>query len=279
MRPKVAVVIPVLAGVTDEYAKVCIKSLRATTDWDIIVVSNGSPIRPDFGEVKNSISLHLHTKDQGQCNAVNIGVNAAETAEYVLVTNDDMYYAPGWDNNLKFEHDVFSPNLVEPTNNHGSAAPFMKFDGGFTLDEFKKEEVDKHIKQNVHDLQDANLVEPGFNLPFFIRKELFQRIEGWDVGFDPWGSNSDTDFQTKLNLAGSAPVRVRNVLVYHFSNKSGTFDPDPIKQAAWQHNWDYFREKWGFDRDELKSDVWYNKDMLPEDKRVIKYKPWWSRYA
>lgn len=277
---KVAVVIPVLAGVTDEYAKLCIQSLRATTDWDIIVVSNGSKFRPDFGELRKSITMHLHTRSQGQCNAVDIGVNAADSAEWILVSNDDMYYAPGWNKNLRFDHQVFSPNLVEPTNNLGSAPPFIKFDGGFTLDEFKREEVDAFIAQEMATKKETFGVgeeETGFNLPFFIRKELFQEIGGYDVGYDPWGSNSDTDLQTKINLAGITPMRLRDVLVYHFSNKSGTFETsDPVKQAAWQHNWDYFREKWGFDRDELKSDVWYNKDMLPKDKEQIKYKPGWA---
>lgn len=270
---KVAVIIPVLAGVTDEYAKLCIKSLRDTTDWDIVVVSNGSNIKPDFGELKKSITMHLHTRDQGQCNAVNIGV-AAIQAEYIFVTNDDMYYAPNWKDNLEFVHDVFSPNLVEPTNNAGSAKPFRKFDGGFTLDEFKKEEVDNYIKEATETPAGE---ETGFNLPFFIKRDLYIEIGGYDKAYDPWGSNSDTDLQTKINLAGITPIRDRNVLVYHFSNKSGTFDnSDPIRQAAWQFNWDYFQEKWGFNRDQLKSDVWYNKDMLPKNKEDIVYKPEWA---
>jgi len=269
---KVAVIIPTLAGVGDEYAKLCIKSLRATTDWDIIVVSNGDGTKPDFSNL--GVTMHLHTKNQGQCNAVNVGVNAIN-ADYVMVTNDDMYFAPGWNTCVNFEHLVFSPNLVEPTNNNGSAKPFLKLDAGFTLDEFDSKKVDQFVMD--HEFEGE---EPGFNLPFFIRRDVFLTIGGYDVAYDPWGSNSDTDLQTAINLAGITPMRLRDVLVYHFSNKSGTFEAVPERQAAWQHNWDYFNEKWGFNRDQLGSDVWYNKDMLPKDDKIIKYSPdWKGKYA
>jgi glycosyltransferase involved in cell wall biosynthesis len=76
------------------------------------------------------ICTHIHTSQQGQCNAVNIGAQVAQS-DYIMVSNSDMYYAPAWNKNLKFDYPVFSPNLVEPTNNNGSAAPFLKFDGGF----------------------------------------------------------------------------------------------------------------------------------------------------
>jgi hypothetical protein len=163
---------------------------------------------------------------------------------------------------------------VEPTNNPGSASPFLKFDGGFTLDEFKKKEVDEMVRlfvthPKIHYSSDI-LTEPGFNLPFFIRKDLWNLLGGYDVAYDPWGSNSDTDLQTRLNLAGVFPMRFRDVLVYHFSNKSGTFDG--THQDYYLNNLDYFRDKFGFDRDQLGSDVWYNKDMLPTDPKQIKYR-------
>ena len=38
------------------------------------------------------------------------------------------------------------------------------------------------------------------------------------------------------------------------------------------NNFEYFKDKFGFDRDELGSDVWYNKDMIPTDESKIKYR-------
>lgn len=268
---KISVIIPTLEKNKD-YLKLCVESLRAMVDWDIIVVSNGSKTTYDLDDVFG-ISKRYHTSQQGQCHATNIGVKQAEPdSDYIMVSNDDMYYAPGWNKNLSFTHPVFSPNLVEPTDNRGSALPFLKVDGGYTLDKFDQKAVDKFIKFTVN--REAKKSEVGFNLPFFIKKDLWDTIEGYDENYDPWGSNSDTDLQMKIELAGVTPRRVRDVLVYHFSNKSGTFEPE--NQGFWQNNWDYLTEKWGFNRDQLGSDPWYCKNMLPEDKKQIKFEPTWA---
>lgn len=265
---RVAAIIPSLANEeTLPYLRLCVESLRATTDWDIIVVTNGKktpePLNID------GISMRLHTKDQGQANAVNIGAwSANPTVDYLFIANDDMYFPPGWNDNIIWGPPVFSPNLIEPTNNRGSAKPFLKLDAGFTMDEFDEEKVDKFV-EDFRPLDNQPLHEDGFNFPLFISKHLWNFLGGYDVAYDPWGSNSDTDLQTRINLAGITPMRMRDVLVYHFSNKSGTFDG--THQDFYQNNIDYFKDKFGFDRDELGSDVWYNKNMIPEDKTRIKY--------
>jgi len=262
---KVTVVIPSLSGVGSPYLRLAVESLRATTDWDIIVVTNGEK-NPEPLNI-DGITTRMHTRDQGQCIATNIGAQLAGTSDYIFISNDDMYYAPGWNKNLRFDHPVFSPNLVEPINNPGSAEPFLKVDGGFLIEDFDQPHVDKFIKSMIGtDTKE----EPGFNLPLFIRTDLWNMLGGYDVKYDPWGSNSDTDLQTRINLAGVIPMRLRDVLVYHFSNKSGTFDG--THQDFYRNNIEYFKDKFGFDRDELGSDVWYNKDMIPTDKSKIKYK-------
>lgn len=272
---KVTAIIPSLANEqTRPHLKLCVESLRATTDWDIIVVTNGQrapiPMPEIFG-----ITKRLSIRDQGQAQAVNIGASTAEpNTDYLFIVNDDMYFAPNWKDNLRFDFPVFSPNLLEPENNHGSAAPFKKFDGGFTLDEFQQEAVNEEVKRLV-ELQEPP--ETGLNFPLFVRRDVWNTVGGYDVAYDPWGSNSDTDLQAKFHLAGIQTMRVRDVIVYHFSNKSDTFTDD--KQAFWQHNWDYFTQKWGFNRDTVPGcDVWYSKNILPEDRSTITYKPKWENY-
>lgn len=261
------IVIPSLYEVDKDYLKLCVESLRESGfAGKIIVVTNGTKVQSIISDIEG-ISAHLHTSDQGQCNAVNIGAQLA-TAEYLMVSNSDMYYASGWDRNLRFGNLVFSPNLVEPVDNAGSAEPFLKFDGGLTVDSFNRKELDRFIEDRLKPC-DCEKEEPGFNLPLFIKRDFWNFLGGYDTNFDPWSSNSDTDLQTRINEAGVIPRRLKDVLVYHFSNKSGTFDG--THQAEYQHNLEYFKQKHGFDRDELGSDVWYNKDMLPKDKSSIKY--------
>lgn len=274
---KVSIVIPSLYEKTKGYLENTVDSLRSTVDWDIIVVTNGTPVKPNLSHIKG-ITIHAHTSDQGQCNAVNIGaqLTSADT-DYIMVSNDDMYYAPDWMPNLVKESInnwplCWSPNLVEPVDNAGSAPPFLKFDGGVDLEAFKQDEVNAFVLQH-----DDPVQTDGFNLPFFIRKDVWQTIGGYDVAYDPWGSNSDTDLQTAIELAGIKPKRFRDVLVYHFGSKSGTFDSS--NQELWWKNWNYYTEKWGFNRDmEPQADTWMCKDMIHWDK--LKYKPEWvNKYA
>lgn len=270
----VSAIIPSLAEVDKNYLKLCVESLRTSGfDGDIIVVTNGGrDMNPIADMGIKGITKHLHTKQQGQCNAVNRGAEAVEgDCKYLFVINSDMYFAPGWDKNLRFDYKCFSPNLVEPTDNNGSADPFLKFSGGYTLDQFQKEMVDGFIERKTDAMRED---EQGFNLPFFIDLQLWRDIGGYDEKYDPWGSNSDTDLQTLINIAGVTPMRLRDVLVYHFSNKSGTFDG--THQEEWQRNFDYYRTKFGYTRDdEPKANVWYNKNMVLEDKLI--FHPEWER--
>lgn len=263
---KVTVIIPTLYK-NLEHVKLCVESLRQTVRWDIIIASNGDGAA--HHRYEGIMARSIHVPKQGQCLAVN---NAAQLAspntEYLLISNDDMYYANDWANNLRFDYPVFSPNLLEPTNNPGSAPPFEKVDGGFTLDEFKQDVVEDKVSELVESERGSE--EDGFNFPVFIRKDVWTAIGGYDTKYDPWGSNSDTDLQTKIGVAGITPKRLRDVIVYHFSNKSGTFDG--THQAEWQHNFDYYGRKWGYTRDdEPKGDPWYHKNMV--NKKLLRYHP------
>lgn len=294
---KITAIIPSLVDIDKQYLKLCVESLRDSGfDGDITVVMNGTrDMNPLVDFPIEGITKAIVTKQQGQCNAVNQGAKMVEgDCKYLFVINADMYFAPGWDKNLKnylndegsFKYKCFSPNLVEPADNPGSAPPFLKRDWGNDLAEFQQERANKgiisaisRIKSRVGSFDDEQpSEEKGFNLPFFIDIELWRTIGGYDTKYDPWGSNSDTDLQTAINAAGVTPMRLRDVLVYHFSNKSGTFDGS--HQGEWQQNWDYFDQKWGFNRDQLGSDVWYNKDMLPKNPDDIKFEAdWIGKYA
>ena len=169
---KITAIIPSLVDVDKKYLKVCVESLRASGfDGDIIVVANGTrDSNPLHDTPIKGITKFLVTKTQGQCNAVNQGASIVEgDCRYIFVINADMYFVKGWDNDLLQMVDdlprCWSPNLVEPTNNPGSAKPFLKLDAGFTLDEFQPEKVKEFIDS--HTTNDE--WETGFNLPFMIR--------------------------------------------------------------------------------------------------------------
>lgn len=276
---KITAIIPSYVDVDRQYLKVAVESLRASVDWDIIVVANGTKsLNPLHDTPIKGITKFLITRQQGQCNAVNRGVEATEgDCEWIFVSNSDMYYAPQWANNLPNFKEAplcFSPNLVEPSDNGGSAPPFLKFNGGFTLNAFQRPEVNNFITTQADNQQPV--WEVGFNLPFFIRKDVWQTIGGYDEKYDPWGSNSDTDLQTKIEIAGIKPQRKRDVLVYHFSQKSGTFDRTIVERdQSWWNNFKYYGEKFGYTRDdEPKGDPWTCTNMVNQEKLI--YHPSWE---
>lgn len=228
----------------------CLESLNETVpEIKKIVAVNGVGFEDDFtlldGEAfeVNNLSF-IVLESQGQCGAVNAAIATVDTP-YVFVTNNDMVYAPGWFEDLVSEIDdediiCVSPKLVEP---RAGAPTFDVYFCGGAGGDFDKEKWLEYAKN--HQKKDFPL-RTGFNLPFLISRELWNIVGGYDINFDPWGSNSDSDLEYKIKLAGIQPIQNQNCIVYHFSQTSGTFEPR--NQSYWQKNWDYFIEKWGFPR-------------------------------
>jgi hypothetical protein len=255
---KLAVIVPTLPKNT-RYTVLCLGSVIGNTDG---LSKNDLEIYPALNGDKTDYP-------QGQCAAVNrIAKLLPSDIDTIMVANDDMYFPIAWDRCVDWNSmpKCWSPNLIEPVG-IGSAPPFLKFDGGVDLETFSKRAVNNFALQNRDEAK-----EPGFNLPFIIDRELWDTIGGYDEYYDPWGSNSDTDLQMKIELAGVKPIRNRGCLVYHFGSKSETFTPD--KQEFWWQNWHYLEKKWGFNRDQAKSNTWYCENMIMKDKLI--YHPEWE---
>lgn len=246
--------------------KECLISLDKTTpkEIDIIVVSNGGD--PKLLPIETSKRVkRVNIWGQGQCKAVNAGV-AVTNSTWIMVTNDDMIYPPGWfeklTDNGSFPFDCFSPVLVEPTD---GSPTFIKYFCGGAGGDFDKYKFEKFVEE-----YEGNGFRTGFNLPFIIHRELWNTVGGYDINYDPWGSNSDSDLEYKIKLAGYQPMQNTNALVYHFSQTSGTFHPS--KQSWWSKNWDYFKDKWGFERTD--DGIWEADFEI--DYKNLKYRPKWA---
>lgn len=259
----VTIVIPSLDPrkhvLSDRALDFCLTSLKETFKGPVRVAVNGDGT----------------PYPQGQCNAVN-RVAREVTTPWMMVMNNDMVASPGWFKEFTYWVENFgllvaSPNLVEPRK---GAPPFIQhFCGGVgTFDgpaDFKKQcFLDFVSTYKEHENKPDLMIEDGFNLPFLIRKDVWNTIGGYDEAYDPWGSNSDSDLQYKIMVAGITPKRIRNCLFYHFSNTSGTFHPS--HQDAWNKNFSYFTEKWGFQRANAPS-IWYK----PEIPETMKFNPDW----
>lgn len=257
----VTIIVPFFGEQAQEHRALleCKQSLEETAPHTPLVVVHNGP----FG---CPVIPQIHMYAQGQCKAINAAAAMVST-KWIFVSNDDMIYAPGWlekmvataeAHKLKF----LCPNLVEP---HQGAPPFLSQPFGGAGGDFNKQAWLDFAATHKDDT-----LEEGFNLPFLIDRELWQRIGGYDIAYDPWGSNGDSDLQAKLILAGLDTFRDRDVIVYHFSQTSGTFEPR--NQEYWNKNYAYFTKKWGFDRQPTDK-VWYSREIIDYQKLI--YKPEW----
>ncbi len=278
----VTIIIPTLATpFTSRALKYCFESLRATFTGKIIVSVNGKERRRDiYHDLLQGPTDILQSDTQGQCNAVNQAVKES-TTPWIMIVNDDMVFPPGWfkkftDQVDRFKLLVASPNLVEPRR---GAPPFLEyFCGGIgtegTTPDFDKQKfLDFAETYKEHPNKPYQAIENGFNLPFLIRRDVWDTIGGYDIAYDPWSSCSDTDLQTRIIFAGITPKRVRTALVYHFGQTSGTFSAD---RESFRHtNWRYYKAKFGFDSFK-NPDVWYL-PTIPEDTKF--HPPYKNKYA
>jgi GT2 family glycosyltransferase len=260
---KVTIIIPHLGeSANEEYSiEQCVRSLIETVpQMKILIAKNG---------VNNCThASDVWTKKQGQGIAVNAAVATVNT-EWIMVSNSDMVYPPNWWENLTngLSDDVLcvSPKLIEPRP--GALTFGIYFCGGAGGD-FDKEKWLNFAK----DYQGQGL-RTGFNLPFLIKRDVFNLIGQYDINFDPWGSNSDSCLQTRIMLAGIQPMQNTNAIVYHFSQTSGTGNPE--NRPFWQRNWDYYINKYGFER-KSSPDIWTSQNIIDYDK--LKFHPWWEGY-
>jgi hypothetical protein len=291
----VTIIIPHLGATQEqEYSfDQCIKSLEGF-DHQIMLIHNG------INDCVHKGFAAINIPRQGQCKAVNAAA-AIVTTPWILVTNDDMIFPENWFERLtEFLGNFFvangddienvtlkpngvipvedvhavqalkeimciSPTLVEPRS--GAPTFLEHFCGGaggdFDLKKFKEFVGMHYIRTKPH-------FKNGFNLPFLIKKELWDTIGGYDVNYDPWGSNSDSDLLYKIRLAGVQPVQQRDCLVYHFSQTSGTFEPQ--NRSYWEKNFKYFEDKWGFVRTDNR--IWEADFEMPDEERI--FRPDWE---
>lgn len=264
----VVIVIPHLGADKDqEYAfDQSYASLRESApDIQIVVAKNG----PACHHLRD-----VRVLKQGQCKAVNAAV-AITNQPWILVTNDDMVYPPGWFEELSFctdKYDCISPQLVEPRVGAPTFITYFCGGAGGDFDKQKFFEFSNKRNRTSEFNQDKILVDrPGFNLPFLIKRTLWNFVGGYDINFDPFSSNSDSDLEYRIKLAGVQPMQIAGCLVYHFSQTSGTFHPD--NREHWQRNWDYFIEKWGFPRTD--DGIWEATFDIPKPP-IRKFCPDWE---
>ena len=196
-----------------EYLKVCINSIRKNSKFNhqiIVHVNEGKDGTFDY--IKNS-NLEFTFSDQniGMPRALNKASKLSKK-DYILLSHDDFYYCPGWDEEL-----INNVNSINHKNFYLSStmvgAGQVSFDAGQTVDTFDENKLLNSLEMiKTIDFQGTT------KCPGLIHKEIWERVGGWSEEFSPTGGD-DTDFAMKLWKINIRIFKgLGKSLAYHFGS-------------------------------------------------------------
>ena len=195
------------------YLKLCIESLEKNSKFEhqiIIHVNEGSDGTLDY--VKKNNFNHTYTHENiGMPKALNKASKLANF-NYILISHDDFYYCPGWDNefvneinNIKHNNFYLSGTMV--------GAGQVYFDAGETIETFDEKKLIENIETiKTFDFQGTT------KCPGLVHKDIWNKVGGWSEEFSPTGGD-DTDFAMKLWQNNIRIFKgLGSSLVYHFGS-------------------------------------------------------------
>ena len=245
-----------------EYLKICINSIKKNSKFNhqiIVHVNEGKDGTFDY--VKNSnLDFTFSEQNIGMPKALNKASKLSKK-NYILISHDDFYYCPGWDEEL-----INNVNTINHKNFYLSStmvgAGQVLFDAGKTLDTFDEDKLLKNLEKiKTIDFQGTT------KCPGLIHKEIWDRVGGWSEEFSPTGGD-DTDFAMKL---WSINIRIfkglGKSLAYHFGSITTRKKDKSLFTYLGSRGNKIFLKKWGFsinffEKFFLRAGLDNNKDLI-----------------
>ncbi len=204
------------------YLQNCIKSIEKNSFHKhqiIIHINHGEDGTLEWVK-QQGYDYTFSNQNAGVCYAFNAASALAES-ELLVLSDDDMYYCPGWDKPLvdemnTLDHIYFCINgtAIEPTAS-GNVCVIAPHNFGKTIDTFNEEEL---LKQ--YHTFPFKTWTGGNWYPMVLHRYVWQLIGGLSVEFSP-GIGSDPDMMMKLWHAGVRYYKgIESSRVYHFMSRS-----------------------------------------------------------
>jgi len=205
------------------YLKCCIESIRKNSRYQhqiIVHVNEGKDGTLEW--VKSQGLSHTHSEgNAGVCYGFN-GPSALVKSEYMVLSDDDYYYAPDWDYYLleeikKLDHDYFciTGTMIEHSDTQYPTSIIAPHNFGKTVQEFDEQRfLKEYASLPFHDWTGGNWY------PLVLHRNIWNLIGGLSTEFTP-GMASDPDMMMKLWHCGVRYYKgVNQSRVYHFGSKS-----------------------------------------------------------
>ena len=245
-----------------EYLKTCIDSLRKNSKYNhqiIVHINEGKDGKFDY--IKNSnLEFTFSEQNIGMPKALNKASKLSKK-DYILISHDDFYYCPGWDEEL-----INNVNSINHKNFYLSStmvgAGQVQFDAGQTIDTFDEDKLLNNLEKiKTIDFQGTT------KCPGLIHKDIWERVGGWSEEFSPTGGD-DTDFAMKL---WSINIRIfkglGKSLAYHFGSITTRKKDKSLFTYLGSKGNKIFLKKWGysinfFEKFYLRSGLDNNKNLI-----------------
>jgi GT2 family glycosyltransferase len=196
-----------------EYLKICIDSIKKNSKYDhqiIVHINEGKDGTIEYIK-KNNLEFTFSDQNIGMPKALNKASKLSKK-DYILISHDDFYYCPGWDEELKnnivsINHKNFylSSTMV--------GAGQVLFDAGQTVDTFDEDKLLNNL-ENIKTIDFQGTTK----CPGLVHKEIWERVGGWSEEFSPTGGD-DTDFAMKLWKINIRIFKgLGKSLAYHFGS-------------------------------------------------------------
>lgn len=266
------VLIPTFNNIS--YLKLCLKSLEKNSHYNhqiLIHINEGSDGTLDF--VKNSnYSYTFSEKNIGMPKALN-RISKLANNNYIVISHDDFYYCPGWDEEffkeiklMSHNHFYLSGTTIGATNSYCTETGILPafFNAGDSIENFDENKLIKNIDYiKSYNFQGATK-QPGL-----VHIDLWKKVGGWSEEFSPTGGD-DTDFLMKLWVENVRIFKgLGKSLVYHFGSITTRKKNKNINTYLGSRGGKIFLRKWKvsigfFEKFYLKSGIDKNK------KKVVK---------
>ncbi len=258
MNSKITFCIPSKSNL--RYLKTCIPSIRKNAyrdDHEIIVFvdSDEDGTVKWLDQVKDSLNLSYYVNPNLGKELYGIGraydfCIKKSTTDIFMIFHADMILGKDVDkilyDNLESKTVVCATRIEPPL--HPNAGEKVIQDFGMYPEEFKEEEFNKYVIDNVKSFDNSPSTE-GIFAPWMMYKNEYVEILG---GHDPilHSCREDSDIFNRMSLAGFKFIQTWEGFVYHFTGRgAGSFDGDEKRHAEWLQQMNNstkdFIRKWG----------------------------------
>lgn len=247
-----------------DYNIQCIESIRQYTkkeSYEIVVVDNGSTDGTrEWLVLQKDLKVVLPTENTGFPKGCNLGIEAAEKENDILLLNNDIVVTPDWLDILTTA--LYSDETI------GAVGPTTNYAWNSQSIPINYNSIQEMIEfSNTINRSDKNKWEQKIKLIGFcllIKRTVLNLTGNLDERFSP-GNFEDDDLCMRILEAGYKMLLCHDCFIHHYGNL--TFNKEPKKfNDVLSINSAKFRAKWKFKAPETDEDKYEMLNQINEPK-------------